>query len=93
MVSNRNMKTQLNLNEKTITKLSTLLEALKADKGDPLPEVASVLHDAGISFDKAISARKKNEPQDFFLLFNKYLTRPTIEWYPVPNPFKLGSSA
>jgi len=77
------MKTQLNLDEYTITKLSSLLEALKSDNGDPLPEIASALNDAGITFDMSISAREKNEPEDFFCIFKDYHQRPTIEWYPV----------
>ena len=77
------MKSKENLDKGTIQKLQSFLADLKAVNGVPLLQIAAVLQSAGISFDKAISAKKKNEPQDFFLLFNKYLTRPTIEWYPV----------
>ena len=77
------MKTKLNLNEGTIQKLQSLLEDLKADIGDPLPEIASVLRDASISWDKAIAAREKREPEDFFCIFKDYHQRQNIEWYPV----------
>ena len=61
------MKSKLNLDEGTITKLSTLLTALKSASSNPSPEIASVLNKAGISWDKAIAARKKLEPADFFV--------------------------
>ena len=77
------MKTKLNLDDDKIKKISSLIENLKADNGDPLPEIASILHSAGISWDKAIAAREKREPEDFFCIFKEYYRRPTIEWYPV----------
>ena len=77
------MKNKLNLDEDTIQKLQSLLADLKSDSGDPLPEIAAVLHDAGITWDKAITAREKNEPEDFFCIFKDYHQKPTIEWDPV----------
>jgi hypothetical protein len=60
------------MNEETISKLESLLEDLKADRGDPLVDITSVLHVAGIKWDKAISAKEERNPKDFFDFFENY---------------------
>ena len=41
------------------------------------------MYNVGISWDKAIAAREKREPEDFFCIFKDYYKNPKIELYPV----------
>jgi hypothetical protein len=77
------MENKLNLDNKTTSKLKSILKALKANNGGSLSEIAPALNTAGITADKAIAILEKKEPQDFYFLYKKYHQHKTIEWYPV----------
>jgi hypothetical protein len=71
-IFNNNSDETLWMNEVTILELKSILEDLKADRGDHLLDITSVLHKAGIKWDKAISAREERNPKDFFDFFDNY---------------------
>jgi hypothetical protein len=77
------MENKLNLDKKTVSKLKTILKALKANNGGQLSEIAPTLNTAGIKPDKASIILKNEGPKDFYFLYKKYHQHKTIEWYPV----------